>query len=323
MRAVIRDRYGRSDVVRVGTVPKPEPNDGEILVTVRAASVNTADIDHLHGRPWAARIGTGLRTPRSRVLGLDVAGVVEGVGPGVTEFAPGEEVWADMFAGGFGAFAEHVCAKQSVFAPKPIGVSFEDAATIPHSGVLAIQGLRGKGGVRAGQRVLINGAGGCVGPLAIQIAKSWGAEVTGVDHSGKLDLMRSAGADHVFDFTAEDVTRNGKRYDFILDIAANRGVLAYRRSLAPGGSYVHIARSLLGFFLAVILGGLASLFSSKRIGVFPWSPSRRQDLAELGRLLQEGELEPIIDQRYPIDLAPEALARIEQGEARGKLVIVM
>jgi NADPH:quinone reductase-like Zn-dependent oxidoreductase len=230
-------------------------------------------------------------------------------------------VWADLFVHGRGAFAEFVCAPESAFVPKPGGISFEQAAALPHSGVLALQGLRARGGIQSGEHLLINGAGGMVGPLAIQIAKSMGAEVTGVDHGGKLDLMRAAGADHVVDYTHEDVTRNGKRYDRVLDIAANRSFLAFRRSLAADGLYVLVARSLAGFFAAAVLGRLVTVGSDRRMGVFGWEPNRVEDLAYLAGLVESGHLVPIVDGVYPLDDAPRAVNRVASGEARGKVMI--
>ena len=322
MKAIVRDRYGLPDVLRVGEVDYPIPGDHQVVVKVLAASLNTADLDHLRGLPRIARLGTGLRRPKTNRVGLDVAGRVEAVGRGVTGLRPGDEVLADLFAFGHGAFAEYVCAAENAFAPKPDSTTFEEAATVPHSGVLALQGLRGKGPIRSGERVLINGAGGCVGPFAVQIAKSFGAEVTGVDHTEKLDLLRAIGADHVIDYTREDFTRNGQRYDVLLDIAANRSILHYLRSLSPNGRYVLVARSLGGFVQALFLGALMSLIGSKRMGVFMWMPNRRQDLAQLRELLEAGSVKPLIDRFYRLEEVPQALRYLEEGRARGKLIVI-
>jgi len=322
MRAIVQDRYGSPDVLEIRDVDKPEPGDGEVLVRVRAASVNTADLDHLRGRSLVERMATGFPRPRNAIPGLDMAGEVVAVGGNVVGLEMGDEVWADLSVAGFGAFAEYVCAAEKVFLPKPAALSFEEAATVPHSGVLALQGLLGKGPIRSGDRVLINGAGGCVGPFALQIAKSFGAEVTGVDHSGKLDMMRSLGADHVIDYTREDFTRNGRRYDLILDIAAQRSVLHYRRSLAPQGRYVLVARSLAGFFQALLVGAWVSA-TGKRMGIFMWNPNKREDLDLLSRLLDAGKVKPVIDRRYELSQVPEALRYVERGHARGKVVITV
>lgn len=323
MKALVRDRYGPPAVLRVEDVERPTPHGDEVLVRVGAASLNTADLDLLLGRPRVSRLFFGLRRPRTRRLGLDVAGTVTAVGADVTTLRPGDEVFADLFDVGFGSCAEYVCAPERVFAPKPDGVSFEAAATVPHSGVLALQALLAKGPIRPGERVLVNGAGGCVGPFAIQIAKHFGAEVTGVDHSGKLEMMRAAGADHVIDYTRDDVTRGEQRYDLILDIAATRSFLRYRRVLTPTGRYVLIARTLGGFVQAGLVGGLVSALGRRKLGTFAWAPSRRDDLDLLGKLLAAGELAPLIDRRATLDAVPQALAAMADGEPRGKVVVTV
>jgi NADPH:quinone reductase-like Zn-dependent oxidoreductase len=321
MRAIVRDHYGSPEVLELSEIEKPVPGDSEVLVKVQAASINTADMDGLKGFPLAARLGTGLFEPKYRVLGLDVAGTVESVGKDVTRLGQGDEVWADLFAYPAGAFSEYVVAPEEAFHQKPVGVSFEDAATVPHSAVLALQGLRGKGPIGPGTQVLINGGGGCVGPFAIQIAKSFGAEVTGVDHTEKLDLMRAVGADHVFDYTEGDVTKTGQRYDLILNVAVDRSVLDFRRSLNPKGRYVFIAATLGGFFSTVLLGTLVSLGGSKRMGVFMWRPNHREDMEFLKKLLETGKIKPLTDRTFELSEVPEALRYQEQGHARGKLVI--
>lgn len=323
MKAIVRDEYGAADVLRLEEVEKPVPGDGEVLVKVRATSINTADLDQLQGKPRIARLGTGIDKPKSPRLGLDMAGEVEAVGAGVTRFQPGDPVWADMFSNGTGSFAEYVCAREGAFNPKPETLTFEQAATIPHSGVLALQALRARGGVNRGQRLLINGAGGCVGPFAIQIAKARGAEVTGVDEGAKLDMIRSLGADRVIDYRREDFTRSRERYDFILDIAARRTLLAHHRALAPGGVYVQMARTIGGFARAAVLGGLLGLATNRRMGVFTWSPNSRGDMEDLAEMVTGGDLTPLIDRRYQLSEVPEALRRQATGGARGKLVISM
>lgn len=319
MKAISRDRYGPPDVLALVEVPTPEPGEGEALVRVEAASLNTADLDSLAGRPRIARLGTGLRRPRWAVPGLDVAGTVEAVGPGVTRVRPGDEVLADLFSSGHGAFAEYVCAPEEVFAPKPVTVPFAHAATIPHSAVLALQALRSRGGLAPDQRILVNGGGGCVGPFAIQIAKASGAEVTAVDIGDKFDVMRAAGADHVVDYTKEDVTRGKRRFDLIVDIAAPRSVLAFKRILDDHGRYVQIARTLGGFFSAVLLGALFG--GNRRMGVFMWVPNDKDDLAHLGRLLEEGRLTPVIDRIVGLAEVPGALQDLADGRLRGKVVV--
>lgn len=318
MLAVIGDRYGTSEVLRVGQVAKPVPGPGEALVRVQASSVNTADIDHLRGRPWIVRLVFGLRRPRQPVRGLDMVGVVEAVGSAVTSVTTGSTVWADLFSAGSGAFAEYVCVPAEALHPLPAGLPSEMAATLPHSAALALQALDSRR-IRAGDSVLVNGGGGCVGPFAIQIARSRGAEVTGVDHSGKLDLMSSAGADHVVDYTRDDVTRLGRRYDLVVDIAATRSVLAFRRCLTRDGAYVQIARTLGGFVSAALLGAVFG--GRRRMGVFSWTPNRRVDMSRLAELVISGDVVPVVDRVFPLVETPQAVAHVETGRARGKVVI--
>ncbi len=320
MTAVVGDRYGSADVLRVVRVERPEAGPGKVLVRVYAASINTADIDNLRGRPWPVRLYTGLRRPRTKIPGLDIAGVVEKVGPGVASIGVGDEVWADLFGSGAGAFAEYVCVSESALLPKPSGVSFDKAATAPHSAVLALQALKSRG-VSSGDHVLINGGGGCVGPFAIQIARALGAEVTAVDHTAKLDLMRAAGAHHVVDFTSEDVTRSGLRYELIVDIAANRSVTAFRRSLTERGAYVQVARTIGGFFAAAMLGALIG--GRRRMGVFMWVPNQPEDMAHIGNLIASGAVDPMIDRVFPLAETPQAVAHQESGRALGKIVLAV
>ncbi|MFP3915689.1 MAG: NAD(P)-dependent alcohol dehydrogenase [Actinomycetota bacterium] len=314
MRAAVRDRYGDPEVVRVAEVPTPTPQEGEVLVEVVAASLNTADLDHLRGSPLVARLGTGLRRPRSPRMGLDVAGRVVDTGPEVSDLRPGDRVWADLFSYGHGAFAHYVSAPAEAFSPIPDGVGFEEAATVPHSGLLALQGLNGRGPVREGEKVLINGAGGCVGPFAIQIAHARGAEVTAVDHADKLSFVRGMGAERAIDYTRQDFTLGGEHYDLILDIAESHPLRHYRRALAPNGRYVLIAHTLRGFARAALLGG-------RRMGVFAWAPNRRRDLDLLGELIAEGRVHPVIHRRFRLEEVRAALGFLADGHARGKLIV--
>jgi NADPH:quinone reductase-like Zn-dependent oxidoreductase len=322
MKALVRDDYGTADVLKVEDVEAPIPGEDDVLVRVRAASVNTADLDQLAGRPRIARLGTGVGHPKARRLGLDMAGVVEAVGRNVSRFEPGDEVWADMFSNGTGAFAEYVCAREAAFRPKPAVLTFEQAATVPHSGLLALQALNARGGVRAGQHVLINGAGGCVGPFAIQIAKARGATVTGVDHADKLDMLQSLGADEVIDYTEDDFAKSGDRYDFILDIAARRTLFTHRRALAAGGVYVQVSRTLGGFLRAAIFGAVLGVGSDKKMGVFTWEANRERDLERLAAMIVDGDVRPLVDRTFPLSAAHEALRYQAEGRARGKLVII-
>jgi NADPH:quinone reductase-like Zn-dependent oxidoreductase len=324
MRALVHQVYGSPQRVELAEKTPPAPGPGEVVVRVVASSLNTADLDKIHGRPRVIRLFTGVGRPRSPHVGLDLAGTVEQVGAGVTVDRPGDRVWGDVFDLRQGAFADYVCVPAGSLAPMPAGLDFEVAATVPHSGILAVQGLRAQGGVKPGDRVLIVGGGGCVGPIAIQIARSMGAsEVTGVDETAKLGLMREAGADHVVDYTVEDPIGTGQKYDFILDIAQARSVLRYRRALTEGGRCVLIARTLGGFIGAALAGGVTSLAGGKRVGIFAWKANHRDDLDALGRLLVSGELEPIVDSRVSLEETPGALQRLDQGMTRGKVVVLL
>lgn len=321
MKAIHKTSYGSPDVLSLVDLDRPQPTGDQVLVQVQAASLNTADLDHLRGIPRAGRIGVGLRKPRHPGVGLDVAGTVEAVGPDVTGFKPGDEVWADLFQYGHGAFSEYVCLPEKAFTSKPAGIAFDQAATVPHSGLLALQALTSRGPIQ-GQEVLINGAGGCVGPFAIQIAQAMGATVTGVDHDGKLQVMRQAGADRVVDYTKEDVTRHRAQYDLIVDIAANRSPLRFLRAQAPGGRYVLVARSIGGFIRAASIDALVAKAVGKTIGVFNWAPSRSTDLDTIGRMIEQGKVRPIIDGQYSLEEVPGAFRRLEAGDLRGKALVI-
>jgi len=323
MKAIVYDRYGPPAVLRLAELDRPVAGDGEVVVRVEAAGINMADVDYLRGRPYVARLGTGWPRPRNRVLGLDVAGRVEGVGGSVTRFQPGDDVFGDLTEHGFGAFAEYVCAPERAFVPKPDGLTFEEAAVVPQSAVMAFQGLGGTKRIRPGDEVLINGAGGGVGQFAIQIAKSLGAEVTGVDGGAKLDLVRSVGADHVIDYTREDYTKLGRRYDRVLDVAATRSVLESRRALKSGGSYVAIPGSIGELAQTCVIGPLISVADSRSLGMLMWKPFKADDVVALTRLIEAGEVRPVIDRRYPLEDVGEALRYQEEGRSRGKLVIVV
>jgi len=323
MKAIVRYEYGSPDVLDVEEIDKPVVKDDEVLVRVQAAGVNMADVDYLRGLPRAARLMTGLRRPKNHALGLDLAGTVEVVGKEVTRFQPGDEVFGDLTEFGFGAFAEYVGASQAAFAMKPPSLTFEEAATIPQAAIMALQGLRDKRPVQPGQKVLINGAGGNIGPFAVQIAKSFGAEVTGVDSTAKLDMLRSIGADHVIDYTKEDYIESGQRYDRILDVAAYRSVFESKRALDPGGVYVMVPATIAGTFQAIVLGGLISIAGSRKMGMLAWRPFKPDDVAFLTELTEAGKLAPVIDRRYPLSEVPEALRYQGEGHPVGKVVITL
>ena len=320
-------RYGPPEVVEIREVERPVPAADEVLVRVRAASVNRADLDGLKPKPGFVRLFMGLRAPRSHEVGIDAAGVVGEVGPDVTRFKPGDEVMTDMFAAGrFGAFAEYVCAREKAFEPIPTGMSFEEAATLPHSAVLALQGLRMRDGrtIKPGDRVLIDGASGNVGPFAVQIAKSMGAEVTGVARGDKLDFVRSLGADHVIDYEQVDYTTAAERYDWIVAVDSHYSIRAARRALKPKGVYVTMGGDSGSIFAS--LGGslFLSRFGDKWSGLMLWwKPMHRPDVETLKELIAAGKLRPVIDRRYSLDQVVDALRWVEDGHARGKVVISM
>jgi NADPH:quinone reductase-like Zn-dependent oxidoreductase len=323
MKAVVRHIYGSPDVLQVADINMPSVADDEVLVRIRAAGVNMADMDYLLGRPKVARLGTGLRNPKHTRLGLDVAGHVEAVGNNATTFQPGDEVFGDLTEYGFGAFAEYVCAPEAAFALKPANLTFEEAATVPQSAVMALQGVRSRRPIQPGEKVLINGAGGGVGPFAVQMAKSFGAEVTGVDLPAKLDLIRSVGADHVIDYTRDDFTRSGQRYDRILDIAGGHTIFEFRRALEPKGIYTAIPGSITQLFQTMIVGPLISLFGSRQMGMLMWKPFKQEDVAFVRELIEADKVSPIIDRRFPLQDVADALRYQEEGRNQGKLVLTV
>ena len=326
MKAAIRDRYGGPEVVRVVEIDAPVPGEGELLVRVHAASVNRADLDQIHPRPSFLRLFLGPRKPRNQRLGSDVAGTVEAVGPKVSRFRSGDRVFADLFSSGQGSFAEKVCGPETAFQPIPEGMSFEIASTLPHSGILALQGLRDRSGrpVQKGAKVLIGGASGNVGPFAVQIAKWMGAEVTGVCRTEKIEFVRSLGADHVIDYTQTDFSATSERYDWILDAESHQSILRSRRALRPGGRYVTLGGGAPDLLEGVLVGPLLALFGRRRAGLMLWwKPFNATDVATLTSLVLSGHLRPAIDRRYPLSETADALRWVDEGRAKGKVVIIV
>ncbi|MDQ3880769.1 MAG: NAD(P)-dependent alcohol dehydrogenase [Chloroflexota bacterium] len=322
MKAIVRSEYGTPDVLQLEDVPTPEPGEGDALVRIRASSVNRSDLEALAGRPLAYRAFMGIRRPRERRMGIDAAGEVAAIGPGVQKFKPGDRVFADLLYNGQCAFAEFACAKAKAWRPIPDGVDYETAATLPASAVLALQGLGGGDGVRAGDRVLIIGASGGVGIFAVQIAKRAGAHVTGVASGDKFDLVRSIGADEVIDYRRDNYTDGDRRYDRVLDPVALRSVFAMRRVLADGGVYgAHGARTSGGLLHAAALGRLLSVGRNRRMGLVFGRPNDAADLATVAEMVRDGSLVPVIDRTYELGGVPDAMRRYAAGEARGKLVI--
>lgn len=319
MRAIVRSEYGSADVLRQEEMDAPSPGSDEVLIEVRATSVNASDWEFLTGSPVYTRMW-GLFRPKYRVLGSDIAGVVVATGEKVTKFQPGDAVFGDAL-GSWGGFAELACAPEAALLPKPESMTFEEAAALPQSAGVAAQGLRDAGAVQPGQRVLINGAGGGSGTFAIQIAKALGAEVTGVDSAAKHETMRSAGADDVIDYRAEDFTKNGERYDLILDFIASHSIFDYRRALSPEGKYVMVGGSVPHLLQALILGSLLSIFGSKKMGVLGAKPNEGLDFVM--ELMESGKVTPVIDACFPLSETPAALRRVGEGHALGKVVVTM
>lgn len=322
MKAIICTQYGSPNVLQFKEVEKPTPRDNEALVKVHATSLNATDLETLRG-DFTVRIVAPLK-PRYKILGSDVAGRIEAVGRNVTQFQPGDEIWGDLsFPYRFGAFAEYVCIPDNALRRKPASMTFEQAAAVPTAAVVALQNLRGKRPIQLGQKVLINGAGGSVGTFAIQIARHFGAEVTGVDSTEKLDMLRSIGTDHVIDYTQEDFTQNGQQYDLILDAVVHRSIFDYRRALSPSGIVVMIGGSLTRVFLNILLKSVVLRGGSNDIGIVPWKPNDKEDLALLQKLFEDGRMVPVIDRQFPLSEVPAALRYLEEGHAQGKVVITL
>ena len=320
MKAIVFTRYGTAEVLEERDVAVPTPKDDEVLVRVRAVSVNDWDWQALQGMPFMNRLMFGLWKPKKQILGSDIAGVVEAVGKSAKQFQPGDEVFGDL-SGRWGGFAEYVCAGEEALAQKPAGLTFEEAAAIPQAAMLAVQGLLDKGRIRQGQRLLVNGAGGGVGTFAIQIARLYGAETTGVDSAAKLDMLRSLGFDHVLDYTQEDFTRNGQQYDLILDVKTDRSVFDYLRALRPGGTYVTVGGSMARLAQVALLGPLVAMVRKKRVGVVALKPNK--DLGYLTELVEAGKFRPVIDGHFTLSEAAEALRYFGEGRHKGKVVLTV
>jgi len=325
MKAVVQDEYGSAAVLETRDIDRPEITEEEVLVRVRAAGVNPADWAIMSGLPYIARPVYGLRKPKNAVRGTDVAGTVEAVGAGVTRLQPGDEVFGWCSALG-GAFAEYAAASEDALAPKPANLTFEEAAAVPMAGLVALQALRDHGGVRAGQKVLINGASGGIGTFAVQIAKALGAEVTGVCSTRNVEMVRSIGADHVIDYTREDFTQKTERYDFILDNVANHSLSDLRRALTPTGTLVPNGGGFDNHWFAsggrMIGAHVLNRFVSHRLRPFIVSP-KLEDLVALKGLIESGKVTPVIDRTYPLSEAAQAIGNVGGGHARGKIAVTV
>jgi NADPH:quinone reductase-like Zn-dependent oxidoreductase len=319
MKAIVYTKYGTPDVLRLKEVEKPVPRDNEVLVKVHAASINSWDWDMIRGKPLVVRMW-GLFKPKYSIPGCDMAGMVEAVGKHVKKFNPGDEVYGDMCESGFGAFAEYKAAKENALALKSPAMSFEQAAAIPQAAMMAVQALRDVGKIKPGQKLLINGAGGAVGTFAVQIAKLYGAEVTGVDHPDKFDRMRSIGFDHVIDYTKEDFTKTGKRYDMIFDVRTDRSIFAYFRALNRHGIYATVGGQLHRIAGALLLvRWWLTLFSKKHYRMVAMKANK--DLAYMRELFETGKVNPVIDHTYPLNETAEAFVHFSRGKQKGKIVI--
>ena len=323
MKAIVRSIYGSPDVLELKEVERPAPRDNEVLIKVHAASLNAYDWHMLTADMFPVRLmGGGLLKPKMKILGADVAGRIEAVGRNATQFRPGEDVFGDITGSGGGSFAEYACGRENGLVSKPDNLSFEEAAAVPMAALTALQALRDKGRIQPGQKVLINGASGGVGTFAVQIAKSFGAEVTAVCSTGKMDMVRSIGADQVIDYTKEDFTKNGQHYDLILAANGYHRIWDYRRALSPKGIYVVAGGSPAQMIQALLLGPLISRTGSRKMGAM-MARINQKDLAIIIELLETGKVKPIIDRRYPLSEVPEALRYLGKGHARGKIVITI
>jgi len=320
MKAIVFEHYGSPDVLRLEEVEKPAPKRDQVLVKIHAVSINAPDWRVMRADPWLVRLSTGLFKPNVPILGCDIAGVVEAVGPDAKQFKVGDEVFGDLATFGYGGFAEYVCPSERALARKPAGISFETAVASPMAGLTALQGLRDFGKVRPGQKVLIVGASGGVGTFAVQVAKLLGADVTAVCSTDKADMVRSLGADYVIDYMKEDFTQNGLLYDLIFAVNGYHSIWDYRRSLVPTGTYLMAGGDWPQIRQAMLWGPFLSLLGSKKLGSAPMKASQK-DLVYIGELLESGKLEPVIDRRYPLSAVPDAMRYVEEGHARGKIII--
>lgn len=318
----VYNKYGPPDVLEFKEVEKPIPENNQVLVKIHAAAMNYGNLVLLKGEPFLARFAFGLLKPKYSIPGGDIAGRVEAVGKDVKTFQPGDDVFGDLSGSGWGGFAEYVAVPEDALAFKPANLSFEEAAAVPMAGVTALQGLRNKGQIQSGQKVLINGASGGVGTFAVQIAKSLGAEVTGVCSTRNLDILRSIGADFCIDYTKDDFTQKKESYDLILAVNGYQPISAYKRALNPHGIFVHVGGSGAGMFQVMVLGPWMSMIGSKKMGNM-LQRHNQEDLNYLKELLEDGKIRPVIDRKYKLSEVPEAFRYFEEGHAQGKVVITM
>ncbi|MBT2679329.1 NAD(P)-dependent alcohol dehydrogenase [Bacillus sp. ISL-35] len=322
MKAIVYDKYGSPDVLQFAEVNKPIPQDNQVLVKIHAASLNYGNLVLLKGEPFLARFAFGLVKPKYSIPGGDIAGRVEAVGKDVKQFELGQDVFGDLSRCGWGGFAEYVAVPENALALKPVNTTFEEAASVPMAAVTALQGLKDKGKIQAGQKVLINGASGGVGTFAVQIAKSFGANVTGVCSTRNLEILRSIGADHVIDYTKEDFTEKGQKYDLILGVNGHHPINAYKRSLNEDGTFVHVGGSGSQMFQTMTLGSWFSLTGKKNMSSL-LQRQKQKDLIYIKELLEAGKVKPVIDRTFKLSEVKEAFEYFEQGHAQGKVVMTI
>jgi NADPH:quinone reductase-like Zn-dependent oxidoreductase len=322
MKAIVYTEYGSPDVLEHKEVVKPTPKDNEVLIKVHAASLNAADLHYMRADPFLIRFVSGFLKPKNTILGADIAGRVEAVGRNVKQFKPGDDVFGDLSGSGLGSFAEYVCAPENALVLKPANITFEEAAAVPLAAVTALQGLRDKGKIEPGQKVLINGASGGVGSFAVQIAKSFGAEVTAICSTRNTDMARSIGAAQVIDYSQEDFSQNGQRYDLILAANGNRSISDYKRALGPKGISFMTGGSMSQMIQAMLQGPWISMRGEQKMGNMLAKPNQK-DLGYVKELLEAGKVKPVIDRRYPLSEVPEAIRYLEEGHAQGKVVITV
>jgi NADPH:quinone reductase-like Zn-dependent oxidoreductase len=322
MKAMVFTQYGSPDVLQLQEIAKPTPKDNEVLIKVCATSVNAADWHLLRGDPYLVRLLYGLFKPKNTILGADIAGRIEAVGQNVQRFRVGDAVFGDNASRGFGGFAEYVCVQEDVLELKPTTLTFEQAAAVPMAAVTALQGLRNMGRIQAGQKVLIHGASGGVGTFAVQIAKALGAEVTAVCSTQKMEMVRSLGADHVIDYTREDFTQNGQKYDLIFAANGDRSIFEYKRALTPTGIYVMAGGAMRQMMESLFLGPWISMMGTQKMVGLQAKPNQK-DLAFINDLIKAEKVVPVMDRSYPLAEVPDALRYVEKGHAKGKVVIAV
>jgi NADPH:quinone reductase-like Zn-dependent oxidoreductase len=319
MEAIILKEYGLPNVLEIGEVAKPVPNEEEVLVKIHSASINDWDWGLVRGKPFVIRLFFGLKKPKINIPGVDISGKIEAVGDNVSSFKIGDGIYCDLSECGFGGFAEYVCVPEKYLSKKPSNISYNDASALPHAGLLALQGLVDKGKVKSGQRILINGAGGGVGTLGLQILKPYDVNVTGVDSDEKLDLMKSLGFDCVMDYKKVDFTDTGEKYDLILDTKSYRSVFKVARSLKKNGRYITMGGSMVRLLEIALLGPLISLFTGKKLSVLIHEPNKGLD--QISKLVEKGQIQPVVDGPYEFDEIPGLIQYFGEGKHRGKIVI--